>query len=637
VNVDDATTPVPGRGGDGGYALVTVIGSMFALTVLAMAALGAALGGLPQSKAAQADAAAMAAAQAGVADLTTQVNLCRDYWVNPSACAPVDFAAPDADGWRAVQGSDPVQNARYRIKYVVTPEAVPGGGTTVQNGLIRVEVAGRVDAKDRPAGVQRRVTVDLRQPGFLQYIYYSDFEAVDPAILAAVYPERRYDKYVLPVKNADGTTTYTEFTDVSMSGISVTQAQACNRYWYGPGGPTDTRTTPSETFKGTSGGKNYTATLTRPCDLKFAGTDVVNGPLHTNDAILLEQGVTFASPTTHTSWRNPPGTTPPPAEDDSSVNWFRQVTLGAQPSTSGYRPRYKAPVTMPWRQSDTRTAAGRGCLYTGPTSVEFLSTGRIKVHSPYSRNLSADCGGSAVTTAVQEVPGPVNGVIHVQNRARDSFWSSSPCPEKVLGLYPMTDTATGIKDITKYPCTDGDAFVKGTAGRPLTISTENDVVVTDDVTVAGGTTGPNVVGLVAQGHVEVYHPVGCSYTVTAPKVCGDTDYKNLPTDVTPPTTDLVVQAAVISMAHSFTVQNFEKGTSLGTLSVTGGIYQRFRGPVGFTLDAAPAGASGPVPVKTGFPTKNYLHDKRMLNLPPPAFPVPVGTSWAVTHFAEQTA
>ena len=59
-----AVRPLPRRADDRGYALVTVIGSMFALTLVAMAALGAAVGGLPQSRAAQADAAALAAAQA---------------------------------------------------------------------------------------------------------------------------------------------------------------------------------------------------------------------------------------------------------------------------------------------------------------------------------------------------------------------------------------------------------------------------------------------------------------------------------------------------------------------------------------------------------------------------------------------
>jgi hypothetical protein len=631
MTVTDPSTATTGRRDrrrEDGYALVTVIGAMAALTLVAAAALAAAVGGLPQSKRAQTSAAALAAAQAGVTDLVTQANICRDYWVNPSACASVGLPAPAADGWSAVQGSAPEDNARYRVEYLVTPEALPDGSTSVQPGLIRVQVTGEV------RGLQRRVTVDLRQPGFLQYIYYTDVEAHDPLVLAHRFPERRYDRYVLPAKKSDGSTVYVEFTDVSFSGVGPAAAQACNRYWYAPDGSTGTRTAPVETFRGMYGDTPVQQDLSRPCDLKFNGTDVVRGPLHTNDAIVLEEGATFTSPTTHTSWRNPSGTDPPPAQDDTTVDWFRPHPDGsaAQPGTAGHRPRYAPPVTMPWQSSETATAAGRGCIYTGPTSVELLPTGRLRVYSPYSRDLTADCGGTAVTTAPQEVPGPGNGVIHVQNRARDLFWASEPCPAQVLEKYPMVDS-TGRTDITRYPCTDGDAFVEGSAGRPLTVSAENEVVITDDITVDGGLTGRNVVGLVAQGQVEVYHPVACLDAVTAPKVCPDTRYENLSTA----TDNLVVQAAIISMAHSFTVQNYDKAPELGTITVAGGIYQRFRGPVSTLLDHAPAGATVPDLRPTGYPSKLYDYDRRLLDVPPPAFPVPVGSSWSVAHFAEQQA
>jgi hypothetical protein len=43
--------------------------------------------------------------------------------------------------------------------------------------------------------------------------------------------------------------------------------------------------------------------------------------------------------------------------------------------------------------------------------------------------------------------------------------------------------------------------------------------------------------------------------------------------------DSVVQAAILSLKHSFTVQNFARGAPLGDLTVNGSITQKFRGPV----------------------------------------------------------
>ena len=88
-----------------------------------------------------------------------------------------------------------------------------------------------------------------------------------------------------------------------------------------------------------------------------------------------------------------------------------------------------------------------------------------------------------------------------------------------------------------------------------------------------------------------------------------------------------VQAAILSLRHSFLVQSYEYGAPLdggGTgqkLNVTGSISQKFRGPVGT------AGVPG-----TGY-KKGYAYDKRLLAIPPPFFLQPKTTPWFVKEMS----
>ena len=79
----------------------------------------------------------------------------------------------------------------------------------------------------------------------------------------------------------------------------------------------------------------------------------------------------------------------------------------------------------------------------------------------------------------------------------------------------------------------------------------------------------------------------------------------------------VIDAGILAVNHSFTVDNLEcpKGTSLGTLTVHGAIAQKFRGIV------ATSSPSGYV--------KNYEYDNRFAAGEPPHFLNPVQASWKI--------
>jgi type II secretory pathway pseudopilin PulG len=81
----------------------------------------------------------------------------------------------------------------------------------------------------------------------------------------------------------------------------------------------------------------------------------------------------------------------------------------------------------------------------------------------------------------------------------------------------------------------------------------------------------------------------------------------------------VIDAAILSTKHSWIVDNYKCGTTLGTLNVWGSIAQFWRGPVGT------AGSPG-----SGY-IKNYNYDERLATQQPPSFLSPSSTSWKLSR------
>jgi len=83
-----------------------------------------------------------------------------------------------------------------------------------------------------------------------------------------------------------------------------------------------------------------------------------------------------------------------------------------------------------------------------------------------------------------------------------------------------------------------------------------------------------------------------------------------------------VQAAMLSVSHSFRVQNYQYGDDapLGAITAYGAIAQKYRGTVGT------AGS-------TGY-TKSYSYDQRMKYQSPPYFLNPVAAAWQIVTWIE---
>jgi hypothetical protein len=161
-----------------------------------------------------------------------------------------------------------------------------------------------------------------------------------------------------------------------------------------------------------------------------------------------------------------------------------------------------------------------------------------------------------------------------------------------------------------------NVYVSGTYSQNLTIASEKDIIIrppVGDATANGDLkrSGDVMLGLIANNFIRVYHRVTRSGTPT-PTSC---------TNSLPEMDDVTIEAAMLSLSHSFIVDNSACGSGLGTLTVTGSIAQRFRGPVG-TLSP------------TGF-SKAYTYDDRLRYREPPFFLVPVAAAWRIVRQNEQ--
>jgi hypothetical protein len=225
-----------------------------------------------------------------------------------------------------------------------------------------------------------------------------------------------------------------------------------------------------------------------------------------------------------------------------------------------------------------RTAGKTGCLYNGPTRIVLNAPGTMTVTSPFTTSSTyASCVGTNVAL-------PTNGVIYVQNASSGTCTGS----QNRLG-YPISG------DVTTYGCRNGDVFLSGTLRGRLTVAAENNIVVVANTTYSStGAASNDMLGLIANNFVQVYHPVNSSGTNLSDTAHGTGTFQ-----------DPQIHAAILALGHSFIVQNYDEGAKLGTITVNGVLAQKWRGPVGTS------GGSG-----TGY-LKNYGYDSRLQYSSPP--------------------
>lgn len=533
--------------------------------------------------------AALSAAESGLDDYLARLNRRPGYYSIATEDSPGDN--PALDGWA------PVTDSRGEFHIDVDASRVNSEGSVI------------VRSTGRYGDEVRTIETTFRPRGFLDFIYFTQYEVIDP-----------------------------ELTGADPDECSRTHAEGRSDFACGT--------------------------------IRFVTGDLIRGPLHTNDAMVIAGDPVFEGEAT-TAFRGIDGSTTYSGCDDSGEPggthqlWRHQTgqrSNGSWARTYDSDPEFRG--SLCWSESiavpaDNQTIqnqtthsspATEGCAYYGPTYIEFYdpdpdvnNDGRMRVRSPFSVDEPAGaipkndaaCGddGALASSNGADVPIPPNGVVYVDDNTDESCTAST----HPLGL-PRPD------DDTVYDCNAGDVFVWGTVDGQVTVGASNNINVVWDLEYAGDFPDTDdLTGLVADENVQLYHPVdtdvpGSGGTgVNLDKFGTDSNGDNLPpfipgrlpsaADATHP--DPMIQAAIMAVRHSFRVQNFRDGEPYfgrdGQLSVRGAIAQYYRGAVGTSRGSRRA---------SGY-DKDYVYDNRLRYLSPPYFVKPGGdTSWEEKRWAE---
>lgn len=454
----------------------------------------------------------------------------------------------DAVYWTYSATTPPPDGNKAFTQYVTVPGQLsdgtftytPDASTMAADRTVKLTVTGKV----RKA--TRTLYATIRRGTFLDYLYFTDYETSDPAT---------YVKPPDPFTPAEAQTN-------------------CAKHYYE--------------------GRNSSCKI-----INFITADVLNGPMHSNDAINISGNPQFLGDAS-TSWNDPAGK--------------RWRGSGSPSFVNPGDPKFMAPLTLPPSNSSLRadsdgTQGGKGCLYTGPTQITVKSNGKMDIVSPFSKSYNAGCAPGTDRSL------PVNGVIYVQNvpsGSTDPNYTNG-CP--YAGNYPAGLPVPIATDLNVYNCRDGDVFISGTLSGRLTIAADHNVVVVDNTTYLGGAGGSDILGLIANNYVEVFHPVSCTTTSSSCNL-----NRKSGTKFTSPT----IQAAILSVQHSFRVQYYGAGNPIGTLNILGAIAQRYRGAVGTSSGGT---------IISGY-LKGYVYDTRLRWQSPPNFLDPVKSAWRQVTWAE---
>jgi Tfp pilus assembly protein PilX len=321
-------------------------------------------------------------------------------------------------------------------------------------------------------------------------------------------------------------------------------------------------------------------------EITFTGGDDVNGPLHTNDSSVLTTGspINFG--------RADKG-------DAFEVNGPSPGYVGSgSPTFRGPRTFYARQMDPPPGNGALKTLAGANWTFTGDTCLVFQSNATVDVYQNQSwvTDKRVKCTGSFTNRPLTGTNAPPNGVIYV---------ATDPDPKKSSNCdynkYQLYDNSAGC----------GDVAVAGTYATDVTIGAQNDIIVNGNLVQKDQS--DSMLGLVATGFVRVNHPIlnATSYSCGS-NVTPSSDY----TKVTR------IDAAILSLKHSFMVDNYHCGKSEGDLTVKGAIAQWYRGVVGTNGGT------------TGY-FKDYNYDDRLKIREPPNFLDPLKTSWRIVRQTEQ--
>lgn len=517
---------------DQGFALVLVIAIAAVLMVLASVAATVAVSGATKSQQDRDWAGAGSAAFAGIEEYQSRLANDTSYtkYGNPSDAKfgaggsrvlPTGTQVNPAFGigptnsttgtWAPVAGS----NGTARFRYEVDNSAY------LTAGILRVRSTGAV------GNVTRSIIANLKQTGFINFVYFTNFETLDPTISS--------------------------------------NAATCGVYAWA--------------------GRAASCTL-----IQFAAADNIQGDVHSNDTLQI-CGSTFtgsvttgnAVPISGRLFGIPGGcavtaaavTNSPvigiPPTNTALEEETRSDLTGSSVPTPGCL--YTGPTSITYNAGGTMTVRSPWTMKTNLGGPPLTTT---------SGSINPACGipgplglGSVLGTTILV---PNSNVVYVQDvpsRTTDPNYWGSAMPGTVLqpysctgvsgagvgnGIgYPIANEVSPASVPTPYDCQRGDVFIKGVLKGQQTVASTRYVYVVGDLTYSDPAT--DLLGLVGTNAVWVWNPINSSNQT----LLADSGRE--------------IDASILSTAHSFQVQNYNQGSLRGYLTVKGSIAQNFRGTV----------------------------------------------------------
>jgi Tfp pilus assembly protein PilX len=681
--------PAGSSSGDEGVALIFVIGIIMVMMTLVATSLAYAIATKRPSRHNQDWNAALAAAQAGVDDYVAKLNQADSYsqtvdCTNNALKGPktgtnsCGWNSSTAPGWQNVQSGNPSAGAFH---YDVDTSDF------WKNGSIRLNSTGKVN------GVSRTMQVRVSRGGSTEFLYYTDFEDADPDNRVS-YPNG-------PGSNACGRSgpTNANYWYEGRSGCSEIQFAGFDVL----DGKVHFNDTPLMSNSGGPRPQFLQGYETADPNCTVAAGRPNSSGVATGGSGKCYRSNSSASPYVGTSGAVPAGKLYLPDNSDQFANFPGCVYTGDT------RIRFKSDGTM-----DVWNTGSAGTTLTGPGTPAGTNCGNASSFKP--------AAGQKYPSAKQNVPVPNDMVIYVKNSTSGSStcvpgqivngttsgsssndviplgsgssvtdvtdisyfdpdrWSSTTSRtwnrvRQGNGSYRWVDAGSSGPSTSissddhpnTFDCGLGNVYIEGTLKGRVTIASQNNIVVTGDLSINGASggsvpAGPDMAGLVAANSVVVYHPVSrssststntdqdrstyygdcqsasnmdnepsggrsqgysltCSYSTTKNFGGG---YSNLSyPNQTSGSGNRYIYASIQTLQHSFWVQSFNRGNDLGTLSVRGSIAQKWRGAVG---------TSG----GTGY-QKDYSYDARLQFSSPPYFPQWTNAVWGAKTTGELKA
>jgi hypothetical protein len=499
----------------GGFTMIVTLGVMLVTSLLLVATFTVANGDIHLSHEDVTQKQAYYAALAGVQEYEYKLQANPDFW---QGCETVTKSLPAEEGGERYEVS--ILPASSAPKGTTTcNKAIPFQSAIEQNGTLantfRIKSTGFVKnpAGAYKASAERTLIATFRVTGFLDFIYFTNYETSDPITYNA-------------------------------------PAQCVNAYY-----------------------SEWSKTGAECRSIVFTSGDKVEGPFHTNDSTRVEGSASF-------------GRKEHAPADNVEINGGTYPSAGCGGEAKYYTATkcYTKGQKLEPPESDTslESYVEPGYKFEGVTKLKLNGTTN-KIMATYFKE--------GVKTE-EEIAWPENGLIYVKVNTKVG------CGFK----YELGNSDTAEEEKQETGC--GNVYVEGSYSKSLTVAGENDLIIKKSVyptsvekSLGSEPTGTAVLGLIASHYVRVYHPCENGENQTG--------FLENPW----------IYAGILSTSHSFIVDNYECGATMGELHVYGGIAQNYRGPVGI--------------VGTDGYLKDYKYDDRLATDEPPYFLAPLKAGWKV--------